>query len=455
MAFFIKISTLLLFLTCSSQQPEVHNTALFAASNDTYKKGTPAFPGAEGCGKYTTGGRGGQVMIVTNLNDDGPGSLRAALEVNAPRTVLFAISGTIALKSPLHIRYGDVTIAGQSAPGDGICLRNYNFSIYADNVIVRYMRFRMGDEARQQDDALTCLRRKNIIIDHCSMSWSSDECATTYDTENVTMQWCIISESLNKSVHVKGEHGYGGIWGGNNVSFHHNLLAHHTSRNPRFCGSRYHHHPEWEVVDFRNNVIFNWQHNSAYGGEQGNYNMVNNFYKAGPATSERVRNRIVNPSSPVGLFYVTGNYVEGFPDISRDNWAGGVQCAHPDSAHATKPFPMRIELPVETAEQAYTSVLDRAGASLHRDDLDKRIVEEVRSGKPTYGDGIINSQKDVGGWPELHAEAAPADRDRDGMPDAWEQAHKLDPDINDANLYTLDKGYTNLEIYLAVLVEGK
>ena len=414
----------------------------------------PAFPGAEGCGKYTTGGRGGKVIKVSNLNDNGPGSLREALEINEPRTIIFTVSGTIALESPLRITSGDLTIAAQSAPGDGICVRNYNVSIVANNVIVRYMRFRLGDEFRQQEDALTCLRRKSIIIDHCSMSWSADETASTYDTENVTMQWCIISESLNNSVHFKGPHGYGGIWGGNNASFHHNLLANHTSRNPRFCGSRYHHHPEWEVVDFRNNVIFNWEHNSAYGGEQGNYNMVNNYYKAGPATHKNIRNRIVNPSSPVGKFYVDGNYVDGFPEITKDNWAGGVQCKALDSVHIFKAVPMRVDIPEESAEQAYLAVLAEAGASFKRDALDRRIIEEVRSGKPTYGDGVIDSQTTVGGWPDLKAEEAPSDADSDGMPDLWEKAYGLDSNKADDALYTLDPQYTNLEVYLnSILTE--
>lgn len=413
----------------------------------------PAFPGAEGCGKYTTGGRGGRVLIVSNLNDDGPGSLRAAVSADGPRIVAFSVSGTIELKSILHIRSGDLTIAGQSAPGGGICLRNYSLRIEADNVIVRYLRFRMGDEAAQQDDALSCLRRKNIIIDHCSMSWSTDECASLYDTENLSLQWCILSESLNRSVHQKGEHGYGGIWGGNHASFHHNLLAHHTSRNPRFCGARYHHRPDWEVVDFRNNVIFNWEHNSAYGGEEGHYNMVNNYYKAGPATNKKVRNRIVNPSAPFGKFYVADNYVDGFPGISRDNWAGGVQCSHPDSAFAAKPFPMRVEIPHETAEQAYRAVLDRAGASMFRDAADTRIVAEVRSGKPGFANGIIDSQKTVGGWPDLPAAIPYADSDRDGMPDHWEQSHGLDPNRDDSAMYTLDKAYTNVEMYLNGLTE--
>ncbi|MBK9336298.1 MAG: pectate lyase [Lewinellaceae bacterium] len=446
----LNILLLLGILACSPRHKIAHTNTL---QPQTDSLDVPAFPGAEGCGKYTTGGRGGRVLLVTNLNDDGPGSLRAALAVKAPRIVVFAVSGTIELKSRIHITSGNLTIAGQSAPADGICLRNYNVNIAADNVIIRYLRFRLGDEARQQDDAFSCLRQKNIIIDHCSMSWSSDECATTYDTENLTLQWCIIAESLNKSVHEKGEHGYGGIWGGNHASFHHNLLAHHTSRNPRFCGARYHHRPDWEVVDFRNNVIFNWGSNSAYGGEQGHYNMVNNYYKAGPATSKNVRNRIINPSSPVGKFYVAGNYIEGFPKITGDNWAGGVHCKAQDSVHAPQPFPMRVEVPTETAEYAYIAILEGAGASLHRDALDLRIVQEVRTGKTTFGNGIIDSQSAVGGWPTLRTEPAPADNDRDGMPDTWEQKHELNPNTNDSALYSLSRAYTNLEVYLNELTE--
>ncbi|MEZ4967002.1 MAG: pectate lyase [Saprospiraceae bacterium] len=450
------LSIFALLLSLSMSECNRHRIAeIPAPATLTDKMTVPAFPGAEGCGKYTTGGRGGKVLTVTNLDDDGPGSLRVALEVDGPRIVVFAVSGTIELKSTLRIRKGDLTIAGQTAPGDGICLRNYSVHIESNNVIIRFLRFRMGDEAKQQDDALSCLRHKNIMIDHCSFSWSIDECASLYDTENLSMQWCIIAESLNRSAHVKGPHGYGGIWGGNHASFHHNLLAHHTSRNPRFCGSRYHHRPEWEVVDFRNNVIFNWGHNSAYGGEQGNYNMVNNYYKSGPATSSKVKNRIVNPSSPLGLYYVTGNHVEGFPKESEDNWSGGVQCEHPDSAFHRQAFPMRVEIPAETAKQAYDAVLDRAGASLHRDAIDSRIVREVRTGATTFGNGIINSQADVGGWPELKSEPAPPDSDYDGMPDAWELTHSLSINKDDAAGYSISKEYTNIEVYLNSIVLGQ
>jgi len=418
-----------------------------------------AFPGAQGYGQYVTGGRGGKVLFVENLNDDGPGSLRDAVDKDYPRIVVFRISGTIALNSPLKINDDNITIAGQTAPGDGICLRNYSLIVSADNVIIRFMRFRMGDLAKYEGDALGGTRHKDIIIDHCSMSWGTDEVATFYDNENFTLQWCIIAESLNVSVHHKGAHGYGGIWGGMGASFHHNLLADNSSRNPRFCGSRYHKQPDKEIVDFRNNVIYNWGHNSSYGGEEGNHNMINNYYRPGPATKKSVRDRIINPYKPYGKFYVDGNFVEGSKKVSENNWSGGVQCDDIEAVKSEKPFPF-IPVVTQSPEKAYELVLEYAGASLVRDKEDTRIINEVRTGTSTYSgssggiSGIIDRQEDVGGWPELRSATPPVDSDQDGMPDQWEEQNGLNPnDPADVNKRNLDKNYDNVEMYLNSLVQ--
>jgi pectate lyase len=371
------------------------------------------------------------------------------------RVIVFAVSGTIALKSNLSINNPDITIAGQTAPGDGICIKNYPVKISTDNVILRYLRFRLGDEAAVQDDAISGARQKNIIIDHCSMSWATDECAPFYYNENFTLQWCIISESLNSSVHAKGEHGYGGIWGGQKATFHHNLIASHNSRLPRFSGSATVPNPPDELVDFRNNVIYNWMNNNIYGGEKGRYNVVNNYYKPGPATKENRKNRILNPSQPYGQFYVSGNVLTGNESVSSNNTLG-VIAQHLDSTLISKPY-VTEPLPEQSAIAAYELVLQKAGASFKRDTVDLRVIEEVRSGTANFGknkNGIIDSQKDVGGWPTLKVSAIPTDTDGDGMPDDWEVKNKLNPaSAADASLFTLSKSYSNIEVYMNSLIK--
>lgn len=412
-----------------------------------------AFPGAEGFGRYTSGGRGGKVLIVTNLNDEGPGSLRGALRKDFPRIIVFSVSGTIELESDLDINDGNVTIAGQSAPGDGIALKNYPLKVKGDNVIIRYIRSRLGDERGVQDDAISVKDNRNIILDHCSFSWSTDESASVYDNELSTVQYCIISESLNNSVHKKGSHGYGGIWGGKKASFHHNLFAHHVSRNPRFQGARYHKQPEEEIADFRNNVIYNWKSNNSYAGEEGNYNMINNLYIPGPATRSK-EDKILDPYEPFGRFYLEGNVLIGDDEVTKDNWkgvdGGDEVVTHIKLEEALDHAPVTTQ----SAKDAFEIVLQEVGANYRRDDVDKRVIKEVCESTSTYGDkGIINSQKEVGGWPELKSIKPPKDTDQDGMPDKWEKKKGLNPQLDDSAETGLNGHYTNIEVYLNELVE--
>ncbi|TRZ43697.1 pectate lyase family protein [Robertkochia solimangrovi] len=436
-----------------------------------------AFPGAEGFGMQTTGGRGGKVLFVTNLNDSGEGSFRAAINESGPRYILFKVSGTIALKSRVAINNGDLTIAGQTAPGDGICIKDYPVVINADNVIIRFMRFRMGDAAAQQADALESRFHKNLIIDHCSMSWSTDETATFYANENTTLQWSFITESLKNSVHEKGSHGYGGIWGGTKASFHHNLLAHHDSRNPRLGEAGGDIMALTDLVDLRNNVIYNWQGNSCYGGEGMNVNIVNCYYKPGPATTKVDRivaiDKNLDESTPIyniwGKYYIDGNYMAGSALATEDNWTYGV-FKHFNSKYGTvtdaEKNAIRMSLPhdiednvvTHSAADAYQKVLDYSGASFKRDAVDARIAEEVAQGTYTFEgsnggtNGIIDTPSDVGGWPVLESEAAPIDSSGDGMPDDWKEEMKLEVAANNPNGKDLSNVYDNIEVYINSLV---
>jgi hypothetical protein len=430
-----------------------------------------AFPGAEGFGKYATGGRGGQVLKVTNLNDSGKGSLRWAITQNYPRIIVFEVSGTIYLKSRLKISNGNITIAGQTAPGNGITLAHYNFYVEAENVIIQHLRSRLSAEAGQQDDAFNCISCNNVIVDHCSFSWSVDEVASMYHNKNFTMQNCIVAESFNNSIHEKGAHGYGGIWGGDSASFHHNLIMHNTSRNPRFHGARW--YTNWEEhVDFRNNVIYNWSSNSIYGGEPSEIdgspvyiNMVNNYFKYGPATSASVKDRIIevyqDGTFGYGNFYINGNYVYGYPDVTADNWLGvdNVSSEQKDSIRSDTAFAYDITT-IHTAEEAYNYVIQNVGATIpYRDTVDRRLIYELINGTALCGGsgdthtGIVDNLEDVGGYPKLFTNWAPADTDDDGIPDFWETANGLDPNNPDDNDSIINgKTYPAIEEYINSIV---
>ena len=481
----------------------------------------PAFPGAEGHGRYVTGGRGGKIVHVTNLNDSGTGSLRAAVNGSDKKIVVFDVGGVIALKSDLKIG-ANTTIAGQTAPAPGITVRYYTIRPDASNIIVRFIRFRRGQEKDVNDgaDAIWTRHQTGQIYDHCSFSWSIDEVASFYDNNNFTMQWCTLAESLNNAGHGKGAHGYGGIWGGKLASFHHNLIAHVNNRSPRFNGARYdwtgytsnklYSQYKWanavqsENVDFRNCVIYNCG-NGCYGGPGGGrINIVNNYYKTGPAAStDRVTNISIGNSTSssdnskywnmTSLYYIKGNQVNS--NASRD-WTGinydsgvftingekytldtnhyyGDDVTYTKNSAGQDCVRIRLENPTEAGEvtthsalKAYEKVLSFAGASLNRDDVDTRYAKETREGTATYSGSVtkkkgrIDLVSDVQGYTEANfgtgSRPAGYDTDNDGIPDEWEKANGLNPNnASDALLFTLDKKnwYNNIEVYLNSLVQ--
>lgn len=466
----------------------------------------PAFPTAEGYGRFATGGRGGYVAEVTNLLDDPgnppEGSFRWALKqgvetlydpilgyynVKRPLTVVFRVSGIIDLKgNAIGCQRNGLTIAGQTAPGDGICIKGGKLNLGGSrNVIIRYMRFRLG---LNDDDSFipgACLGLENggsFIIDHCSFSWSAEENTGFYDDDLLTVQWCILSEALYSAGHPKGARSYGAVWGGSTASYHHNLLAHNVSRAPRFGTST--ETDQQVLIDYVNNVNYNWgKSNACYGGENKlgqsgsvHVNFVNNYYKPGPAYPGNQHTNLVRPSyggelqgTYVSKWHVSGNYIEGEANsaINNDNWAGveideyidqlgnGVNKDSLRSDHFSVAYPINTE----TAQEAFQSVLNQAGA-FPRDPVDSRVINETQSGtasavssfKGYQVTGIVDKPADSGGYPVYETYHITLDTDHDGMPDYWETANGLDPSDADDRNYLSDEGYTYLEIYLNGMV---
>jgi hypothetical protein len=467
------IITVLIITSCTAQKKSTQANAIVNNEQPI------AFPTAEGFGKYTTGGRFGKVLLVTNLNDNGMGSFRDAVSKNEARIIVFTVSGTIHLQTKLNIK-ANVTIAGQTAPGDGICIADNTVTVSGDNVIIRYLRFRLGDKFQRggmlngngADDAFGATKCKNIIIDHCSFSWSTDEAISVYAGDSTTLQWNLISEPLNYSYHFEAgdkdyeNHGFGGIWGGKHLSAHHNLFAHCNNRTPRFDGIR---NSKTELVDYTNNVIYNWGTNNIYAGEGGNYNIVNNFFKAGFNTSKNSLYNLVSPGKrepdiAFGKWYVNGNYMEGAKDISKNNWQGinmGNKGTEEDKRNTIvdKKFTV-LEINTQSATDAYNTVLENTGASFKRDTLDARIITDVKNGTGKFIDvqgGFPHGtayEQTTNAWPTLKQEAAKLDTDKDGLPDDWEKANSLNANDNtDASKLSLHKFYTNIELYINTIVK--
>jgi hypothetical protein len=456
-----------------------------------------AFPGADGFGRYSVGGRGGTVYTVTNLNDSGPGSLREAVEADGPRTVVFAVSGTIQLEDRLTIENDNITIAGQTAPGAGIALRDYPLRINANNVIVRYIRSRIGGESLVEDDSISIVGGSDIIVDHVSTSWAIDEVLSSSQSyrglpgqkhlTNLTVQWSIISEGLYDAGHEKGDRAYGSLIRGNDgarYSWHHNLWANNHSRMPRIGNyATPFEDPDGLLIDFRNNVFYNWGHGAQtdfwdwipesadfdpsqhmglnqpplYGREGtdyhyaagtdldpasvAQYNFVNNAYVQGPDTLGPI---IFYMRNATGRAYFAGNTMDG----ELGEQLPMLRSAAHELSWVDEPYDV-VFGDTQTALEAYEAVLNGAGASLWRDAVDERVVNDVRNGTG----GIISSEAEVGGWPDLPGGDPRPDSDGDGMPDAWEEANGLDAsDPSDGALDRDGDGYTNLEDWLNSLV---
>lgn len=430
----------------------------------------PAFPGAEGFGRMARGGRGGDVYHVTTLADAGPGSLREGIRsARGPRTVVFEVSGEIQLRSALLVDKPFLTIAGQTAPGDGITIRDFSVQMKnTHDVIVRFVRFRLGDEnkgpdAKGADDTLTTDDVDRVILDHCSLSWAVDGTHDLRRGGNFTLQWCIVSEALNRSLHNKGAHAmaasYRDLTG--NITLHHNLIATCRDRHPSLGSAKA---PPRHIVDFRNNLVYNWTSPGTTNFADHFVNCINNVWRPGP-TSDLAKLPIAMKGSLPDLAkgYMSGNIFEQRDDLTRDNYAaldfkrwlkpyGKYEYAGTLADwKAAGPADLGDALPrTQPAAEAAELVLAHAGASLRRDAVDRRVVDDVRHGRGR----VIDSQREVGGFPPLRSAPAPLDSDRDGMPDAWESAQGLDP-RNPADRNGTDRhGYTHLERYLHSLTDG-